>query len=587
MKAPQPRDDNPCRPRHFKPSPCAPAPVEGPAKQSVETSHTRLIITGALFCLAFLVIGARLVEVAGLKGGEPRVAHNRIEDKSETRRADIVDRNGVLLATTLETPSLYANPKQIQDPRQAAQQIVSVLPDLNESEVQAKLSTDKSFVWIKRQLTPRQEFEINRLGIIGLQFQTEERRIYPEGHLAAHVVGYAGIDNKGLAGMERGFDEVLRDRHKPVELSLDVRLQYILRDEISRQIADFNAEGGMGIIMDVNTGEVLAMVSLPDFDPNNPPAATPGAASQSPTFNRATLGIYEMGSTFKIFNTAMALESHTATLASSYDATYPLKIGRFTIHDDHPQHRWLTVPEIFIYSSNIGSARMAVEAGTDRQKEFLGRLGLLKTPVFELPELGAPLVPAPWHTVNTMTVAFGHGISVSPLQMATAVSAVVNGGVLHPATLIKRPAGYAPSGQQVLSAKTSAEMRRLLRLVVEQGTGKFAAAPGYLVGGKTGTAEKINGSHYDRKELLSSFVGVFPITDPRYLVMISIDEPHGNKKSYGFATGGWAAAPGVSRVVQRMAPLMGIQPVDENSPEIRRSLMVDSLSPQGRKIAAN
>ncbi|HYM01714.1 MAG TPA: penicillin-binding protein 2, partial [Stellaceae bacterium] len=372
------------------------------------------------------------------------------------------------------------------------------------------------------------------------------------------------------------------------ELSLDLRLQYILRAEISRQINEFSAEGGMGLIMDVNTGEVLAMVSLPDFDPNNPPPAPlPGAAAQSPTFNRATLGIYEMGSTFKIFNTAMALDTRVATLASSYDATAPLKIGRFTIHDDHPQHRWLTVPEIFTYSSNIGSARMAMEAGTDRQREFLERLGLLKAPAFELPEVGAPLIPSPWRTVNTMTVAYGHGISVSPLQMATAVSAVVNGGILHRATLIKRPPGYAPSGQQVMSAKTSAEMRRLLRLVVEQGTGKFAAAPGYLVGGKTGTAEKISGTHYDRKELLSSFVGVFPITDPRYLVMISIDEPHGNKQSFGFATGGWAAAPGVSRVVQRMAPLMGIQPVDEDSPEIRRSLMVDSLSPQGRKIAAN
>jgi cell division protein FtsI (penicillin-binding protein 3) len=577
-----PLDDNPCRPRHFKPAPCAPAGAEGPAQQSLETSHTRLIITGALFCLAFLVIGARLVEVAGFKSGGPRLAHSRVAERIETSRADIVDRNGVLLATTLVTPSLFANPKQIQDPHGVARKLAGVLPDLDEGEVYAKLASDKSFVWLKRQLTPRQELAVNRLGIPGLQFQDEERRIYPKGSLTAHIVGYTGIDNKGLAGMERGLDEVLRDRHGPAALSIDVRLQYILRDEIARQIADFNAIGGMGVIMDVNTGEILALVSLPDFDPNNLGTATPDA-----TFNRATLGIYEMGSTFKIFNTAMALETHTATLASSYDATEPLHIGRFTIHDDHPQRRWLTVPEIFEYSSNIGSARMAVEAGTDQQKQFLGRLGLLKAPAFELPEIGAPLVPSPWHEVNTMTVAFGHGISVSPLQMATAVSAVVNGGVLHRATLIKHPAGYAPLGQQVLSAQTSEDMRRLLRLVVERGTGKLANAPGYLVGGKTGTAEKVSGARYNHKELLSSFIGAFPITDPRYLVMISIDEPHGNKQSAGFATGGWAAAPGVSRVVQRMAPLMGIQPLDEDSPEIRRSLMVDSLTPQGRKIAAN
>jgi len=577
-----PLDDNPCRPRHFKPAPCAPAGPQGPAQQSLETSHTRLIITGALFCLAFLVIGARLVEVAGLKSGGPRLARNHVAEHLETSRADITDRNGVLLATTLVTPSLFANPKQIQDPHGVARKLVGALPDLDESEVYAKLAGDKSFVWIKRQLTPRQELAVNRLGIPGLQFQDEERRIYPKGNLAAHVVGYTGIDNKGLAGMERGLDEVLRDHQGPVALSIDVRLQYILRDEIARQMADFSAAGGMGLIMDVNTGEVLALVSLPDFDPNNPGTATPET-----TFNRATLGIYEMGSTFKIFNTAMALETHTATLASSYDATQPLRIGRFTIHDDHPQRRWLTVPEIFQYSSNIGSARMAVEAGTEQQKQFLARLGLLKAPAFELPEIGAPLVPSPWREINTMTVAYGHGISVSPLQMATAASAVVNGGVLHRATLIKHPVGYAPLGQQVLSAKTSEDMRRLLRLVVEQGTGKLASAPGYLVGGKTGTAEKVAGARYDRKQLLSSFVGAFPITEPRYLVMISIDEPHGNRQSAGFATGGWAAAPGVSRIVQRMAPLMGIQPLDEQSPEIRRSLMVDSLTPQGRKIAAN
>jgi cell division protein FtsI (penicillin-binding protein 3) len=581
----KPREDNPCRPRHFKPGPCAPAALDSPAQQSLETSQTRLVITGALFALAFLVIGLRLVEVAGFKAGESRLARNHGVEKVLVSRADILDRNGVLLATTLAAPSLYANPKQIQqnqDARRVAQKIASVLPDLNESEIYAKLASDKSFVWLKRHLTPSEEFAVNRLGIPGLMFQSEERRVYPKGNLAAHVVGFVGIDDKGLAGIERGFDEVLRDRRQPVELSLDIRLQYILRDEIFRQIADFRAEGGMGLIMDVNTGEVLALVSLPDFDPN-----TPGTANEKTIFDRVTLGTYEMGSTFKIFNTAMALETHTATLASSYDATNPIHIAGFTIHDDHPQRRWLSVPEIFQYSSNIGSVKMALDAGTDRQRDFLGRLGLLKTPNFELPEVAAPLVPAPWHTINTMTVAFGHGISVSPLQMASAVSAVVNGGVMHRPTIIRHQGGAPVAGQQVLSPRTSEDMRRLLRLVVERGTGKQVNAPGYLVGGKTGTAEKVAAGRYERKGLLSSFVGAFPITDPRFLIMISIDEPHGNKQSFGFATGGWTAAPAVGRVVQRMAPLMGIQPVDEDSPEIRRSLMVDSLTPQGRTLAAN
>ncbi len=590
MKAAPARDDNPCRPRHFKPAACGPAPVEGPAKQTLETSHTRLIITGMLFCLAFLVIGARLIEVTEFKAGDARQARGHGGETVAAGRANIVDRNGVVLATSLGSVSLYAVPKEIkkQDPQRIAQQIVGVLPELAESEVLAKLVSEHKFEWIKRQLTPRQEYLINRLGVPGLYFRNEDRRIYPQGNLTAHVTGYVDIDNKGLAGLERRFDDVLRDRREPVELSIDVRLQYILRDEIARQIAEFNAIGGMGIIMDVNDGEVLALVSLPDFDPADPAAAMEAADDAPPPgFNRATLGVYEMGSTFKIFNTAMALDSRVATMTSSFDATKPLQIGRFTIHDDHAQRRWLSVPEIFMFSSNIGSARMAMEAGTERQKEFLGRLGLLHPPTFELPEIGAPHVPGSWHTVNTVTIAFGHGISVSPLQMAAAVSAVVNGGVLHRPTLIKRPAGYAPSGQQVLSARTSEDMRRLLRLVVEHGTGKFAAAPGYLVGGKTGTAEKVQGSHYARKELLSSFIGVFPISDPRYLVMVSVDEPQGTKQSFGFATGGWVAAPAVSRVVQRMAPIVGISPVDEDSPEIRRSLMVDSLSSLGRKIAAD
>jgi cell division protein FtsI (penicillin-binding protein 3) len=577
-----PRDDNPCRPRHFKPEPCAPAPLEGPEKRSLETSHTRLIITGALFCLAFLVIGARLVEVAGFKAGEAHLAHAQPAADPEMARADIVDRNGVLLATTLDAPSLFADPRLIGHPNRVARELVGVLPELSEGETAAKLASGKGFVWIKRQLTPSQEFEVNGLGVPGLDFKIEGRRVYPKGRLTAHVVGYDDLDGKGLAGIERGMDDVLRGGGEPVELSIDVRLQFILRDEIAHVIADFNAAGGMGIIMDVNTGEVLAMVSLPDFDPNAPGNATPQTI-----FNRVTLGTYEMGSTFKIFNTALALNTHTATFDTSYDATHPIHIDRFTIHDYDAQRRWLTVPEIFEYSSNIGSARMALAVGTDRQREFLARLGLLKAPSLELREIGAPLVPSPWRDINTMTIAFGHGISVSMLQMATAVSAVVDGGVLHRATLLKRPAGYAPSGEQVISLKTSEEMRELMRLVVTHGTGKLADAPGYLLGGKTGTAEKVADGRYEQKGLLSSFVGVFPITEPRYLVMISIDEPKGNKWSHGFATGGWTAAPAVKRVVERMAPLMGIQPVDQDSPEIRRSLMVDSQSPQGRKIAAN
>ncbi len=572
--------DNPCRPRHFRPGRAVNASPEGPAKAALEVSHTRLLIAGALFLLAFTVIAGRLIEVAGFKSGDLRTAHVRQGSPSQVARADIVDRNGVLLATTLDTSSLFAVPKQVPGKGIAAVQLASVLPETNANELYAKLSSDKGFVWLARQLSPQQKMAVIQLGIPGLEFRTEGKRVYPKGSLAAHVLGFAGLDNTGLAGVERGLDDSLKIGDAPVQLSIDVRLQYILKSELARQIAGFNALGGTGIIMDVRTGEVLALVSLPDFDPNNP-----GSARPEDLFDRATLGIYEVGSLFKVFTTAMALDDGVSTFASRYDATKPLEVAGYTIHDDDPQKRWLTVPEIFMYSSNIGEARMAADAGTDRQRDFLDRLGLLRQPSFELPEVGSPLTPHPWRPINTMTIAFGHGISVSPLQVASAASAVANGGILYPATILKRPDGSAPQGRRVMSSATSLEMRKLLRLVVEQGTGKLANAPGYLVGGKTGTAEKVENGGYARHALVSSFLGVFPINDPRYLILAMLDEPHIGARAGG-ATGGLTAAPAVRRIVERMAPLVGIQPVDENSPEIRRSLVV-GLPPQGRTLAAN
>jgi cell division protein FtsI (penicillin-binding protein 3) len=301
-------------------------------------------------------------------------------------------------------------------------------------------------------------------------------------------------------------------------------------------------------------------------------------------FNRNTLGVYELGSIFKIFTVAMALDAGTSTLTSTYDASHPIAIGRFTISDYHGKHRVLNVPEILMYSSNIGAARMAMAAGAQKQREFLARLGLLRKPKIEISEVGAPHYPAKWREVNVMTIAFGHGISVTPLSFATAAAALVNGGVLRQATLVKLPPGHAPQGQQVISAKTSDQMRRLMRLVVEHGTGTMAAAPGYVVGGKTGTADKVTGRHYADRKLLSSFVGFFPINAPKYLVLAMVDEPHPNKQSHGYATAGWTVAPATSRIVQRIAPVLGVQPVDESSPEVQRALIVESL--QGKRLEA-
>jgi len=349
-----------------------------------------------------------------------------------------------------------------------------------------------------------------------------------------------------------------------------VRVQHILHEELNRAIADFNGIGGAGIILDLKTGEVLSLVSLPDFDP-----ARPGEASDDTRFDRATLGLYEMGSVFKIFTAAMALDSGTVNLKSGFDASQPIHISRFTISDYHAKNRWLSVPEIFMYSSNIGAAKMALAVGTDTQRAFLNRLGMLHAASLELPEIGKPEVPSTWREINTMTIAFGHGISVSPLQCAVGVNAIVDGGILIPPTLVKRDDDNPALGPRVIKAETSATLRKLMRLVVEEGTGKNADVPGYRVGGKTGTAEKVAGRAYRAGALLSSFIGAFPIDDPRYVMVAMIDEPKPNSKSHGYATGGWVAAPAIARVVERMAPLVGIAPIDEtNTPDPIQDLLV-------------
>jgi cell division protein FtsI (penicillin-binding protein 3) len=546
--------------------------LEGDARRAIEIGRTRLLVTGALFTVAFLVIAVRLAAVTLLQqdSAEARVAIAPPVAAPPLERADIVDRNGVVLATSLATASLYANPRQVSDPAEAAQRIVGVLPDLSEAELAAKLGSERAFVWLKRNLTPRQEYAVNRLGIPGLYFQEEDRRVYPQGSLMAHIVGFADVDNHGLAGIEQSFDDVLRGGDRSVQLSIDIRLQHVMHDELAQAMTDFNGIGAAGLILDCRTGEVLAMVSLPDFDPN-----AAGEAPADARFNRATLGVYEMGSTFKVFNTAMALDSGVIRIADRFDATRPIQIGRYTIHDYHAQRRWLSVPEIFMYSSNIGSARMAVEAGAAVQKSFFEKLGMFRPVSIELPEVGRPHYPAVWRTVNTMTIAFGHGMSVSPLHLASGVAAMVDGGVLRQPTLIKRAPGEVPPGQQVVSARTSQQIRELMRLVVQAGTGKMANVPGYLVGGKTGTAEKQEGHGYARSALLASFVGAFPMNDPRYVILAMVDEPKPNARSHGYATGGWVAAPAIARIVQRMAPLVGMPPLPESDAAASSQLLVD------------
>jgi cell division protein FtsI (penicillin-binding protein 3) len=564
--------ERPCSPFHADPEPAQfrqAIRFDGATKQALETGRTRLLVASLLFAAAFLIVAGRLVSVAMLSsGGEPSIAEAPRAAQLETERADIVDRNGIVLATNLVTASLYANPHEVPNPRAAAAALSKVLPELKQGEIEAKLSADKSFVWLKRNLTPKQQYAVNRLGIPGLSFQREERRVYPHGSLAAHILGFTDIDNHGIAGVERQFESRLAEEHAPLALSVDIRLQHILREELSRSVHDFNAIGGAGMVLDAKTGEVLAMISLPDFDPNEP-----GRASADTRFNRATLGVYEMGSVFKVFTTAMALDAGVTTLKGGYDASRPIKVSRYTITDYHAKNRWLSVPEIFIYSSNIGSAKMALDVGPDGQRAFLKRLGMLSPVALELPELGEPQAPAQWKELAAMTIAFGHGLSVTPMHVASGVASVVNGGLKVDPTIVKREEPLA--GERILKAETSDALRRLMRLVVERGTGKSADAPGYQVGGKTGTAEKAAAKGYRRNALISSFVGAFPMDDPRYVIFMAIDEPKPNKESHGYATGGWVAAPAVKRLVERMAPLVGIAPVkEEESPDAASGLLV-------------
>lgn len=529
--------------------------LDGTRKQALDTGRSRLLVAGLLLTMAFAGVAGRLVDLTVLRGGEgPALARAGSGLGTRVGRGNIVDRNGMILAASLPTVSLFADPLQVIDVEEATEKLAQALPELGREEIAVKLRSKSRFVWIARNLTPRQHYDVNRLGLPGLAFQTGERRVYPHGSLAAHVLGLTDVDGRGTAGVERHFDRVLRAGGAPLRLSVDIRVQAIMRDALMDAVREFNAIGAAGIVMDVATGEVLSMVSLPDFDPNQPEAAIGNAA-----FNRASKGVYELGSTFKLFTAAMALDTGTVTLKSRYDASQPIRIGRFTINDYHAKNRQLSVPEIILFSSNIGAAKMAIDVGGDEQRRYLDRFGLLKPAAIELPEVGVPLMPETWRPINTMTISYGHGISVSPLQLANGVATLANGGIRRSATLLKQD-GAVDVGRQVISTETSDNMRRLMRLVVSKGTGRKAAVPGYLVGGKTGTADKISGSGYSRSAKVSSFVGVFPMNAPRYVVFAVVDEPVGNKRTFNFATGGWVAAPVVAQVIRQIGPMLGIAP---------------------------
>jgi len=489
-------------------------------------------------------------------------------DAVATARPDILDRRGEILATDVRVPSLFGEPKRLIDVDEAVELLTAVMPDLDAKEMRERLGNRKrGFAWLKREITPKQQQEVHKLGVPGLGFLTENKRTYPNGAEVAHLIGLVNIDNQGIAGIEKWLDGtglaalhaagLATDRlQEPVQLAVDLRAQHAMRDELVAAREKFKAVAAAGVITDVRTGEIISMVSVPDFDPNNPREAN------DPTrINRLTTGVFEMGSTFKALTVAMGLDSGKFTLNSMLDARSSLRYGKFNISDYHAQKRVLSLPEVFTYSSNVGTAKVALGLGVEHHKWFLKKMGQLDRLTTELPESAMPLVPKRWGELNTITIAFGHGLSVAPLQATMAVGALMNGGAMIPPTFLKRSEEEAKKlAVQVIKPETSAMMRYLMRLNAEKGSARKADVPGFYVGGKTGTAEKVVNGRYSKTKLLTTFMAVLPADKPRYLITLLLDEPKGLPETHGFATSGWNAAPTAAKIIARIAPMLGLEP---------------------------
>jgi cell division protein FtsI (penicillin-binding protein 3) len=531
-----------------------------------DSAKIRLLIVSFCFALFFCGLSYRLIIVA--TNGYVKPSDYLVKNNA---RKEIIDRNGNLLAVNVPSSSLFVNPQKVINPEQCLKKLSEILPEIDKSKLLTELKTNKSFLWIKRDLLPKEQEAIANLAMPGFNFEQEQKRIYTFANLLAHVIGYVGRDLVGLAGLERTYDKFLTnsdpdqnqptDFKKPLELSIDVRLQNILNEEIERTLKEFSAIGAVGIIVNPNNGEILAMISKPDFDPHYPSKAKP-----EELFNMASLGVYETGSVFKTLTMAVGFDTNSIAMNDAYDISY-MKVGGFNIKDYHPMQGWHSVAEIFLHSSNIGVSQIIFEIGKHNFKKYLKKLGLLDQLKIELPEKGTPLFPADkrWTDLTSATMSYGYALSITPLHFVQAVLPVVNGGILYELTLIKQQ-NKPLIGTRIFNKKTSIQMSHLFRSVVKNGTGRRADVKGYLVGGKTGTAEKLSSDGGKRRYLknsrVSSFLGVLPAYNPQYIIYVMFDSPKGTKESFGFASAGWTAAPTVGRVLERMVSLYGIEPIE-------------------------
>ncbi len=528
----------------------------GARQTSILVAHQRLMLLMLLFVAGAIVIATRLLWLNfDTSGG--RIAPNAI---GLAARGDIVDRNGEVLARTIEAWSIGVHPnKLLGRPEDLAPQLARLMPERTEAEYLAILKSGKKFAYLRPMAMPELVAAVNALGEPAMAYAREPERLYPQTNLAAHVIGYTDFDGRGVMGMERVLNDTFGDpltRGKPVALSIDKRVQAAMESELSAAMVDLQAIGATGLVLDVNTGEVIAMVSLPVFNPNRSGEADPEAMR-----NNVTQSVYELGSTFKMLTMANAIDTGIVTdLGRRVDATVPIEVGRFKISDDHAQRRWLNVPETLVHSSNIATARFADELGAERAQAFYRKLGFDESPHIELRERGRPLWPQSWGRLTTMTVAYGHGIAVSPLHLASAYAAMVNGGIWRPATLMKVQPGRQAKGRRIISERTSMIMRKMFRLVVTEGTGKNADVPGFRIGGKTGTAEKAGVGGYSKTKNVSTFAAAFPMDAPRYVVIAMLDSPKGSATSFGQTTAAYTAAPVVAKVIARTGPMLGVFP---------------------------
>jgi len=539
----------------------------GQRRQILALMHQRLMFGMLVYAGIIAIIALRLIWLAAFGDHAGRKAG--VVDLTPDR-GDIVDRDGQALARTIDAWTIGLSPRKIIGNKlDIARKLAELMPEKDAATYLQMMRSGRSFYYLRRRAPPGLVAAINALGEPGLALEREPDRLYPQTSLAAHVVGFTDIDGKGNAGIERAFDEQLHDparRGQPIVLSISSRIQQALEHELGEAMIHFSAVGAAGVIMDIHTGELLAMTSLPQLNPNAAGQGTPEAR-----FNRATLGVYELGSTFKPFTVAMAMDAGVIkSMGQVYNCPHELRVAGRTINDTHPFGRSCTVVEIMKESSNIGTAQIADQLGPTRQKAFLKQMGFLDKIEVELKERGRTLSPgANWNQIETMTVGFGHGIAVTPLHLATGYATLFNGGIYRPATLLKvgrdHPAG---KGRRVFSEETSYKMRALLRLVVTKGTGRKADAPGYRVGGKTGSAEK----YHDRSLLVTTFAGVFPMDEPRYVIVVMLDEPKSTAETFGFRTAGWNVAPVVSKTVSRIAPMLGVRPDKRREPNMAEVL---------------